>query len=172
MLLPERLVVAFTPNRQSLTGVLDLIRRATNYRRHSDDLRPLVVFPLVSRIEPTENTLRQYWRYGNKERDIDGYQPQFEQVFQEVYGLRECGLNAYFNEALVQHVPVYAYGEEIAVLGDGSGDGRALARRYENFTECLINYVGPWEMTTSQPTPATLQSEAANSCPTFALTVG
>jgi len=42
-LLPERLVVVFTPNRQSLTGVRELVQQATNYRRSSDDLRPLLV---------------------------------------------------------------------------------------------------------------------------------
>jgi cellulose biosynthesis protein BcsQ len=42
-LLPERLVVVFTPNRQSLTGVRELVQRATDYRRASDDLRPLLV---------------------------------------------------------------------------------------------------------------------------------
>ena len=50
-LLPERLVVVFTPNRQSLTGVHELVTRAIDYRRQSDDLRPLLVYPLPSRIE-------------------------------------------------------------------------------------------------------------------------
>src|SRR4030095_14137024 len=116
MLLPEKLVVVFTPNRQSLTGILGLVQRATDYRRQSDDLRPLVVFPLASRIEPTENTLRQYWRKGNADQDIIGYQSQFEQMFQTVYGLENCRLDTYFNHALIQHVPPYAYGENVAVL--------------------------------------------------------
>ena len=49
-LLPEKLVLVFTPNKQSLTGILDLIGNATEYRKQSDDLRPLIVFPLVSRV--------------------------------------------------------------------------------------------------------------------------
>ena len=39
-LIPEKLVVVFTPNRQSLTGVTQLVRKATSYRRNSDELRP------------------------------------------------------------------------------------------------------------------------------------
>ncbi|HEX8336439.1 MAG TPA: hypothetical protein VF621_06895, partial [Pyrinomonadaceae bacterium] len=78
MLLPEKLVVVFTPNRQSVLGGLRLITRATEYRRESSDLRPLVVFPLASRVEANEPTLRERWRFGDG--DISGYQPMFEKV--------------------------------------------------------------------------------------------
>jgi cellulose biosynthesis protein BcsQ len=145
MLLPEKLVVVFTPNRQSLTGILGLVQRATNYRRQSDDLRPLVVFPLASRIEPTENTLRQYWRKGTPNGDIVGYQSQFEQMFLQVYGLQNCHLDTYFNHALIQHVPPYAYGENIAVLAERRGESLVLAQRYETFAQLLINTRAPWD---------------------------
>lgn len=146
MLLPERLVVVFTPNRQSLTGIADLVHRATNYRRQSDDLRPLVVFPLISRVEPTENTLRQIWRYGSAEQGIMGYQPQFETSLKDIYDLPDCSLETYFDEILVQHVTSYAYGEEIAVLTMDRGDSMALARRYQTFTRALTKLGGPWEL--------------------------
>ena len=42
MLMPELLVAVFTPNLQSLQGVLDLVRDAAQYRRSSADLRSLV----------------------------------------------------------------------------------------------------------------------------------
>jgi MinD-like ATPase involved in chromosome partitioning or flagellar assembly len=145
MLMPQKLVVVFTPNRQSLLGVLDLTRRATNYRKQSDDLRPLIVFPLPSRIEAAEPTLRTHWRFGNTEQQFIGYQPQFEGLFQEVYNLPSCSLEAYFNEVQIQHVPRYAYGEEVAVLVEQSGDRLSLARSYENFTERLLKLSKPWE---------------------------
>lgn len=145
MLMPEKLVVVFTPNRQSLSGVQDLIRRATNYRRQSDDLRPLVVFPLPSRIETGEPTLRDYWRFGNPKQGIKGYQPLFEELFKEVYKLPRCELNTYFDEVQIQHVPSYAYGEEVAVLVEQRGDSLSLTRAYERFTECMATLVGPWE---------------------------
>jgi len=145
MLMPRKLVVVFTPNRQSLTGSLDLIRQATNYRRQSDDLRPLAVFPLPSRIENAEPTLREDWRYGSSERKIVGYQSLFEPLFKETYNLPECDLENYFNEVQIQHIPRYAYGEEIAVLVERSGDRLSLTRSYESFTERLVNLAGPWE---------------------------
>src|SRR5262249_44893218 len=76
MLFPEKLVTVFTPNRQSLEGVLDLVTRAIEYRQRSDDLRPLVVFPLPSRIDNNETDLRHRWR----KDPILGYEPQFERL--------------------------------------------------------------------------------------------
>jgi eukaryotic-like serine/threonine-protein kinase len=73
MLLPEKLVVVFTPNTQSLTGIVELIQRATTYRAESEDLRPLIVFPLASRIEMSEEELRRQWRYGGEGETVQGY---------------------------------------------------------------------------------------------------
>jgi cellulose biosynthesis protein BcsQ len=145
MLMPERLVAVFTPNYQSLSGVLNQVRRATDYRRQSDDLRPLVVFPLPSRIEAAEPQLREDWRLGNSEKKILGYQPQFETLFKEIYDLPECALDSYFDEVQIQHIPRYAYGEEIAVLTERTGDRLSLRRSYESFTERLVGFSGPWE---------------------------
>jgi len=145
MLMPEKLVVVFTPNRQSLTGLTSLVQRATHYRRQSDDLRPLVVFPLPARIETSEGDLYNWWRFGAPEREITGYQPQFENIFKEVYGLSECNLKKYFNEVQISHSSAYAYGEEIAVLVDPEGHSLSLTRAYQNFALRLIELVGPWQ---------------------------
>ena len=145
MLMPDQLVVVFTPNRQSLTGVLDLMRQATDYRRQSDDLRPIGAFPLASRIEVAEPTLRDDWRFGNSQQQITGYQSQFEELFKEVYDLDECNLQTYFDEVQIQHIPRFAYGEEIAVRVERGGDRLSLTRSYEAFTDRLVGLSGPWE---------------------------
>ncbi|GAK56069.1 hypothetical protein Despr_1156 [Candidatus Vecturithrix granuli] len=145
MLMPEKLVAVFTPNAQSLFGVLDLIRQATEYRKNSDDLRPLVIFPLPSRIEATEPELRYDWRYGNERKNLLGYQGQFEKTFQELYHLEACSLETYFNEVQIQHVPSYAYGEEIAVLSERGQDKFSLTRSYEVFTNRLTTLADVWD---------------------------
>src|SRR5262249_11135739 len=127
--------------RQSLYGILDIVKRATDYRRHSDDLRPLVVFPLPSRIEPARASLRDHWRFSAEV----GYQPQFEQLFKTVYRLQECDLTEYFNEVQIQQIPDYAYGEQIAALIERSGDRLSLARSYDSFAERLTTRGAPWE---------------------------
>lgn len=146
MLLPEKLVTVFTPNRQSLDGVYDLIRRATNYRRQSPDLRPLVAFPLPSRIDPQRRELRRDWRYGNPDRKIAGFQPAFEQLFREVYDLETCSLEEYFREVQIQHTSDFAYGEEVAVLTEWGTDRFDLTRSYEKLVEALVHSRTPWAL--------------------------
>lgn len=144
VLMPEKLVVVFTPNQQSLTGVMDLVRRATRFRRDSDDLRPLLVYPMPSRIEQARPMLRDGWRSGERGSAL-GYQPQFERLFQETYGLPHCSLQRYFDEVQIQHVPDYAYGEVIAVRVEQSRDRLSLSVGYENFVRWLVERAGPWD---------------------------
>lgn len=146
-LMPEKLVVVFTPNRQSLTGVIDQVRRATRYRRQSDDLRPLLVFPLPSRIDISEPRRRDAWRFGDLRAGIEGYQPLFEKLFREVYDLSHCDLSGYFDEIQVPHVPAYAYGEEIGALIERTGDALSITRSYRSLCERAINGANPWTET-------------------------
>jgi MinD-like ATPase involved in chromosome partitioning or flagellar assembly len=146
MLLPEKLVVVFTPNTQSLQGGLELIRRATDYRKKSADLRPLMVFPLVSRVEANEPDLRHDWRFGNSQEDTAGYQPEFEKLLTHLYGKKEkVKLGKYFDEVQIQHIPRYAYGEEIAVLAERISDKFSLRRSYQIFASNLVESGSPWE---------------------------
>jgi MinD-like ATPase involved in chromosome partitioning or flagellar assembly len=136
MLLPEKLVAVFTPNRQSLYGLLDLVSRAIEYRRASDDMRPLTVFPLPSRIDYAEHDLRQEWR--------EEYQSSFEDLFRQLYEVDECNLSEYFNEVQLPHVSYYAYGEKIATLEERS-EALSLRRAYEVFFQRLIELDSAWE---------------------------
>lgn len=148
MLMPEKLVVVFTPNRQSLEGVLEASRQAVLYRSRSDDLRPLAVFPLASRIEFARHSLRDAWRGGSSEMRIEGYQPAFQALFREIYGLHDCDLSNYFHEIQVQQSPDFAYGEEIAALVERGADRLSLTRVYQMFTTILVRRRSPWENTT------------------------
>jgi hypothetical protein len=145
MLLPEKLVTVFTPNEQSLAGVVDLVQRAIHYRRHSNDLRPLVVYPLPARIESTKPEQRELWRFGASDGSFLGYQPRFQDVLTQAYGLDQCVLQRYFDEVQIQHAPEYAYGEPIAVLRERSGDVLSLSKSYERFRDWLLRPQPPWE---------------------------
>ena len=143
MMLPEKLVVVFTPNLQSLKGGIELIKEATTYRKESADLRPLTVFPLVSRVEANEPDLRHDWRFGMD--DFEGYQRSFENLLSDIYEKPKIRLDRYFDEMQVQHIPRYAYGEEIAVLVEKIGDAFSLRRRYQTFAAKLAEGQVPWE---------------------------
>jgi formylglycine-generating enzyme required for sulfatase activity/cellulose biosynthesis protein BcsQ len=149
MLMPEILVTVFTPNRQSLFGVIDLVREAARYRAKSDDLRPLIVYPLPSRIEASEPALRQTWRFGDSSAGVPGFQRMFEQTFKEIYELPSCDLGSYFDDVQIQHLPSYAYGEEIAVLVEETHDRFSLTQSYVRFTARLKNGDAPWVSSSS-----------------------
>jgi hypothetical protein len=128
MLLPEKLVGVFAPNRQSLDGLVDVLRQAVAYRQASNDLRPLAIYPLPSRIELAEKMLRDQWR--------TRYQSRFEELFCEAYALETCDLTTYVNEVQLPHVSFYAYGETIALRGERN-DSLSLRRAYEKFFDWL-----------------------------------
>jgi tetratricopeptide (TPR) repeat protein/cellulose biosynthesis protein BcsQ len=150
-LLPEKLVVAFTPNRQSLTGCISLVRSATRYRRASEDIRPLAVFPLISRVVDSQQSLIAKWRFGDEASGLDGYQPMFERLFKEVYDLPECDLKEHFDEVQIQHTADYAFGEDIAVLDEPLADRLSLTRSYRTFTDRLVRLDGPWDTANAGP---------------------
>jgi MinD-like ATPase involved in chromosome partitioning or flagellar assembly len=144
-LMPQKLVTVFTPNQQSLAGVLQTVKRATDYRKQSDDLNPLMVYPVPSRVETSETSLRAQWRMGTSA--FSGYQPSFEQLFSQVYELPTCDLEDYFDDVQIQHFARYSYGEEIAVLNEEEGDRLSLTSSYAKLTERLLSQISPWEYT-------------------------
>lgn len=152
-LLPDKLVTVFTPNRQSLGGLEEVIRKAIDYRKQSADWRSLVVFPLQSRIEMARPSLLEQWRHGGTVQtsgighnlDIDeGFQPLFQGLFSDCYGLEFCDLTSYFNEVLLQHIPDYAYGEPIAVMEEKDDNRIFLRTSYQAFVDRLTELPGPW----------------------------
>jgi cellulose biosynthesis protein BcsQ len=139
MLLPDKLVVVFTPNTQSLDGVAEMTERATNYRRKST-VRPLSVYPLPSRIEGSEPQQLQEWRNGE-----EGYQHRFESLFRRVFSLPVCKLQKYFDEVQIQQVATYAYGEKVAALIELDDNRIGLKRSFIAFMEKLIAENDIWE---------------------------
>lgn len=144
-LLPDKLVVVFTPNQQSLSGIEKLVSEIVAYRQESKDLRPLLVYPLASRIDAERDELRQLWRHGDLARGIEGYQKQLERALQLAYGLPACDLSHYCDEVLVKHSPDYSYGEPIAALESTSSDRYSFVRAYQVLVDWLAASALPWE---------------------------
>lgn len=172
MLMPDIVVVVFTPNQQSTIGAIELIERAAKYRRQSNDLRPLLVFPLASRVEPAEPALREEWRFGSTAKRIEGYQNLFEELFKRIYDLRECSLKEYFDDIQIQHIPRYAFGESIAVLRERTEDRLSLGRAYRNFVERLSSGSPPWQGPSSIETVLVQKQQAEKRVAELNSTVG
>ncbi|MGA7409152.1 MAG: hypothetical protein WBW33_01635, partial [Bryobacteraceae bacterium] len=138
MLMPEKLVAAFTPNRQSVDGMLDLVNKAVEYRRRSNDPRPLAVFPLPSRIVTEEHKLLQEAQ--------TTYRAKFEQCFQRAYGIGRCDLGEYFEEVAIPHKGFYGFAEQVAVRDDASTtDALSINRAYERFHRRLVALDCAWD---------------------------
>lgn len=129
MLLPEKLVLVFSPNNQSLNGALEVGEQAVRQRASSPDLRPLPLFPLLSRLENAEDELKRQWIHRARE--------SFEAVFKRVYGLDECNLSAYFDRVRIPHTSFYAYDEKIAAERESIVEAQSMAAAYASFIECL-----------------------------------
>ena len=142
MLMPEKLCLVFTPNKQSLDGVKSLAIKALEYRMNSSDFRALKIYPIPSRVELAEKDLREQWRKGTvgpaPEDSIEGFQPAFEAIFNEYYGLNGCDLTLYFDHIQIHHEPKYSYGESLAVINDVYSDRLSLANVYSNFLNKLL----------------------------------
>jgi hypothetical protein len=120
----------------------------------------------VSRVEANEPALREKWRFGDEEKQIPSYQAEFEKVFNDIYGRSDVELGDYFDEMQIQHIPHYAYGEEIAVLIEKISDKFSLKRSYKSFANRLVHSKVPWgdvdaDYEESQSYTPSLQDRAA-----------
>jgi len=152
-ILPEVLVTVFTPTNQGLR-VMEVAERAVNYRKSSDDLRPLVVYPLASRIDTSAEGLNHQWKAT--------YIPRFEQLFKNIYHLKECDLRKYFGKIEVHYVKDLAYGESVAVMNNSDTvNAYELPARYNELAQLIVGEYFPWEMP-ELTEPAQLLTAAAH----------
>lgn len=128
VLLPEKLVLVFTPNEQSLNGAAEVGLQAVELRKASQDLRALPIFPLMSRVENAENELQRSW--------IEEARRRFERVFREAYGV-DKSLSRYFDAVQIPHKSFYAYGERIAAARERATEAHSLASAFRDFTDVL-----------------------------------
>jgi MinD-like ATPase involved in chromosome partitioning or flagellar assembly/tetratricopeptide (TPR) repeat protein len=162
--MPEKLVAVFAPNRQNIDGVIETVRRATGYRQRSSDVRDLVVFPVASRLDAQASRLRTLWRKGGAfdDQEVAGYQPMFEALFRDIYGLDACRLEEFFSATEILHDSDYAYGERIAARA-GVTDRASIGHACANLTARLTKLNAPWEQMPEDDAKAARSEERAAS---------
>ncbi len=139
MLMPEKLVAVFTPNRQSVEGLLEIVAKAIDYRRESDDPRPLSVFPLPSRVITGELELSRNARAT--------YRADFERCLKEAYGVDAVDLKQYLDEVEIPHKDYYGFSERVAVRDDPTAtDALSINQAYQRFYDRLVRNDAAWEM--------------------------
>ena len=153
MLLPDALVMVFTPNNQSLTGIEHLVRKAVAYRETASDGRPLRVYPMASRVDNQVEHFRRVWRLGDASHPlfgaVTGYQPLFQALFDQTTAVGEAelasGLGEYFDQVQVPHAADYAFGERLCFGPQSSSDSLSIRGAYELFLPWLVTGAQPWQ---------------------------
>jgi len=136
-LMPEMLVCLFTLNHQNLSNAPAIISQALQYRRESNDLRPLVVVPVPSRIEAGEQEQLKAWRFGSQESGLPGYQGVFERLFCQEYALHGCNLKTHFDQVQLKDTHGLEFGDQLPVLAEPEGGQSDLVKAYQHLTDCL-----------------------------------
>lgn len=138
--LPSQLALVFAPNQQALDGVLEVGLEAARIHRRQRGA-PLVLFPLISRVEDAEDVLKRHWI----ERAITGFEELYRaepgsSPFGEGEGESESSAGAlreYFARVRVPYRTYYAYGEQIAAERELVTETGGLAAALELFVQAL-----------------------------------
>lgn len=133
--LPDVLVLVFAPNSQSLYGAADVGREAARVRREQG--QPLLVYPLVTRVENAEEALKQHW--------IARSQSAFEDMYRREpsscpFGRGDsvaAGLKAHMTRARVPYQTYYAYGEQIAAERSPTSETGSMAAALGLFADIV-----------------------------------
>lgn len=141
MMLPDQLVMLFTPAGASLDGTIEVARLAHGYRYGEEPTRPFVVLPVPSRGDGAETARAARWRFGP---DPAGYEERWEAVFRELFGLSACHLHAYFNACALPHQPRYCFGEALAAAGEDEAHPTPLGRAYAELARRIASAAPAW----------------------------
>lgn len=134
--LPDQLVAMFAPNPQN-RRVSRAVAAALEFRRQTDAARPLIVYPLASRVDHAD--------LAGMQRNLNSFREDFTEVFQVACGLAACDLREYFGEVVLLYVANYGYGERNAVDPEEPNYPGSLRRGYRTFYEWMRKGRTPWQ---------------------------
>jgi cellulose biosynthesis protein BcsQ len=129
VILADKLVLAFTPNEQSLNGAVEVGRQAVLLKRAIPGAGSLSLFPLLSRVDEGEEQQRRQF-------SLDAAQ-RFGRLFDDMYRVDDVDFAYYFDAVRIPHSGHYAYGERISAEEDLPSVPRSLAAGYARFFDYL-----------------------------------
>ncbi len=143
-LLPDQLVMLFSPNRRSLDGACGVVRRAIDYRSsHEEAQRPLLVYPLPIELDGADLGRRLRWRHGDPGSESGGYQCVLEQLMRDSYGLSALSLDSYLDHVQLQQFNAMA--EALPPRLPLTADRFSLARGVSELLEWAADGAFPWQ---------------------------
>lgn len=129
MELPDKLVLVFSANAQSLDGALDAGWQAVRAPRATREPKVLQIFPLLSRVEEGEHEQKRAWmaRAG----------ADFERLFRAAYGLPQVKLDTYFSLVRIPQKSFFSFGERVAAEEQAANEMDALAHAFHRLADVL-----------------------------------
>ena len=137
-IMPDKIVFMVSPSGLNLDGGIRELQAAGEYRRNSDDLRPLQIFPVLSRGELQGEEPHQRW--------TEMCRARLEECFKEIYGFSGCSLGSYLQQTEIPEVVDSPNSNEIVVLSESAPTHSTLAAGYARFVERLAGGKLPWEV--------------------------
>ncbi len=128
--LPDIIVPVFTASRQSVNGVIDVMRRAQDGRQLlAYDRAPAAIVPLPSRFDSrTEYELSQQW--------LDEFAIQFKE-FYESWLPKEIPIRQVLERTKLPYVAFFSFGERLPVFEESGSDPESLGYALRTFTRLL-----------------------------------
>jgi cellulose biosynthesis protein BcsQ len=130
--LPDIIVPVFTASRQSVDGVIDVMRRAQEGRQLlAYDRAPAAIVPLPSRFDSrTEYELSQQW--------LDEFAIQFKEFYKS-WLPKEIPVRQVLERTKLPYVAFFSFGERLPVFEESGSDPESLGYALRTFTRLLEN---------------------------------
>jgi cellulose biosynthesis protein BcsQ len=128
--LPDILVPVFTTSRQSVDGVIDVMRRAQEGRQLlAYDRAPAAIVPLPSRFDSrTEYELSQQW--------LDEFAIRFKEFYKS-WLPKEVTIRRALERTKLPYVAFFSFGERLPVFEESGSDPESLGYALRTFARLL-----------------------------------
>jgi cellulose biosynthesis protein BcsQ len=132
--MPNLVVLLFTATNQSFEGALDIAyRSASAHQKLPYDRGQLLFLPLLSRVEVAVGHLTDEW-IARFSKDLEPlYQPWLPTENPNIK------INEFMMRTKIPHDPFYTFGEELAVVRDGTVDPARMGYAYEGIASLIAN---------------------------------
>jgi Mrp family chromosome partitioning ATPase len=142
--LPEILVALFTPNEQSLDGVLEVARSAQRLQAALPLSRARMrVVPVPTRLDASEHRLQEAW----VERIAEQTRPWVEE-WAEIEGFSRDDMFRYLQAVGTPYVPFWSYGEGVPWVDESAGTRFSVRVSHKSLARMLavgLEVAAAWE---------------------------
>jgi cellulose biosynthesis protein BcsQ len=131
--MPDLVVLLFTATNQGFEGTLDIAQRADKAQQKLPYNRfKLMFLPVLTRVESSEFELTRGWirNFAERLRDIYKY-------WLPAYINRE----QFMELTKIPHFPFFSFGEELAVVKQGTSDPSGMGYAYANIASLIANHL-------------------------------